>query len=162
MDATLIQFCIFALILLTFLIALSVIDIREYRLPDRLTAPLILLGFLQAYFLRGDIINSLIGAVSAYALFWVLETSYRRLRGKEGLGRGDAKLLAAGGAWCGWFGLPFIVLIASAGGLIFASMPAAKRNIGDGPLPFGPFLALGIFMVWTALNYVYFGSRLAG
>jgi len=78
-----------------------------------------------------------------------VEIGFRRLRGKDGLGRGDAKLLAAGGAWCGWTGLSFIVLIASLLGIIAACLPMFK-NHEDGWIPFGPFLALAIFIVWTA------------
>ena len=70
------------------------------------------------------------------------------LRGIDGLGRGDAKLLAAGGAWCGWIGLPFIVLIASLGGIIQGLISGAFRGEARRPIPFGPALSLAIFLVW--------------
>lgn len=144
----------FALILSACLITLSVIDIRDYRLPDLLTLPLIAAGLAQAYWLHGGELGlrpSLIGAAVGYSAFVALEIAYRALRGKEGLGRGDAKLLAAGGAWCGWAGLPFIVLIASGCGLVALLFPAiAKKAQQEGALPFGPFLAFGIGCVWAA------------
>jgi len=140
--------------LLAFLLALSWIDAKTYRLPDKLTLPLIPLGILQGYLLAGDWTPGLIGALVGYAVFVSIEYGFKALRGKDGLGRGDAKLLAAGGAWCGLAGLPFIVLIASGMGLVAALMPSVRRNAELGRIPFGPFLAFGIFMVWAASAYV--------
>lgn len=137
-------------ILAAALIALAWIDFKTFRLPDTLTLPLILLGILQAGFLGGGLRSSLIGAGIGYAAFVALEIGFRRLRGKDGLGRGDAKLLAAGGAWCGWAGLPFIVLIASGSGLTAMLLPSFRSKANAGRIPFGPFLAFGIFIVWFA------------
>ena len=89
-----------------------------------------------------------------YLVFVAIEYGFRALRGKDGLGRGDAKLLAAGGAWCGWMGLPFIILIASGFGLLAALIPSVRQSAENGRIPFGPFLAFGIFMVWAANAYV--------
>ena len=144
---------LFGLVLFGCLLALSWTDIKSYRLPDKWTFPLIGLGLLQAYLL-GDIISSLVGMALGYFVFVGIEFGFRALRGKDGLGRGDAKLLAAGGAWCGWMGLPFIVLIASGFGLLAALMPSIRKSATDGRIPFGPFLALGIFMVWASMAFV--------
>jgi len=138
---------LFGVILVIILTALAVIDFRTYILPDYLTMPLIGLGLAFAY-TQGQLNEALIGAIVGYSGFVLLEIAYKQLRGKDGLGRGDAKLLAAGGAWCGWFGLPFIVLIASAFGLVHALMLARTNNDA---LPFGPHLAAGIFLTWLSL-----------
>ena len=82
--------------------------------------------------------------------------AFKKLRGKDGLGRGDAKLLAGGGAWCGWMGLPFIVLIGSGMGLVAALFPSVRNQKR---IPFGPFLALGILIVWLAFNLERFGIQ---
>lgn len=144
---------LFGAALLAGLIALSWTDIKTFRLPDKLTFPLMALGLLQSY-LTDALIPSLIGLVTGYLFFLTLEYGFKTLRGKDGLGRGDAKLLAAGGAWCGWMGLPFIILIASGTGLVAALMPSLRKSVQDGRIAFGPFLAFGIFMVWTANMYV--------
>ncbi len=143
-------YLLFGGVLSTTLICLAWTDIKTFRLPDKLTLPLIGLGILQAY-LVADIRASLIGAFIGYVSFVSIEHAFKALRGKDGLGRGDAKLLAAGGAWCGWSGLPLIVLIGSGAGLLLALLPKYKDM---GRIPFGPCLAFGIFMVWTASAYV--------
>ncbi len=144
---------LFGTALLVFLLALSWTDIRSYRLPDTLTFPLMGLGLVQGY-VAGVLPERIIGMVLGYLVFVVVEYGFKALRGKDGLGRGDAKLLAAGGAWCGWMGLPFIILIASGFGLLTALMPSVRAAAENGRIPFGPFLALGIFMVWAAMTYV--------
>ncbi|MEP3889966.1 MAG: A24 family peptidase [Hellea sp.] len=145
---------LFGLALLACLIALSWTDIKHYRLPDIFTFPLMGLGVLQGY-LAQDLQSRLIGMALGYLAFLSIEYGFKALRGKDGLGRGDAKLLAAGGAWCGWMGLPFIVLIASGFGLLAALMPSVRRSAENERIPFGPFLAFGIFMVWAANIYVH-------
>lgn len=144
---------LFGAALLAGLTALSWTDIKSYRLPDKLTFPLMGLGLLQGH-IFGSLKMSLIGLLAGYLIFLAVEYGFKTLRGKDGLGRGDAKLLAAGGAWCGWMGLPFIILIASGSGLVAALMPSLRKSVQDGRIPFGPFLAFGIFMVWTANIYV--------
>lgn len=138
------------------LLALSYIDIREYRLPNKLTFPLIAAGLGQAYILELPMQNHLIGAAVGYLAFVAIEKGFLKLRGYHGLGRGDAKLLAAGGAWCGWFGLPYIVLLASLAGLslLLAAMATGrvkKEGAAQQAIAFGPFLAAAIFIVWAVL-----------
>lgn len=145
---------LFGLVLLAFLAVLSFTDIKSYRLPDKYTLPLIPLGILQSYLLTNAWKPALIGAIIGYAAFVAIEYAFKALRGKDGLGRGDAKLLAAGGAWCGWAGLPLIVLIASGTGLVAALLPSVRKSADQGRIPFGPFLAFGIFMVWAANAYL--------
>lgn len=140
---------LWAVVLLPALAALSWIDLRTMRLPDPLTLPLVGVGIVQSWYFTGVLWHAIIGAAAGYLFFVAIEKGYRALRGNDGLGRGDAKLLAAGGAWCGWVGLPWIVLIASSSGLLFAgALTLAGRRL-SGMMPFGPFLAFGIALVWA-------------
>lgn len=141
-------------VLAAFLIALTWNDFKNFRLPNILTLPLIALGLLQS-FIVSDIRAGLIGAAIGYLLFVLIEYGFKAMRGKDGLGRGDAKLLAAGGAWCGWSDLPVIILIASGVGLLLALLPKYRKM---GHIPFGPCLAFGILMVWVASAYVAFSN----
>jgi len=135
------------------LLRLSFIDWRTYRLPNIWTKSLIALGLLYNFNLSLDTYPFLLGAVLGYAIFWVIETAYRLIRKREGLGRGDAKLLAAGGAWCGAMALPFIILIASSAGLIYIFIqPTETRS--NMKLPFGPFLAAGIAITFLTLKFI--------
>lgn len=140
----------FGVSLAIMLLILSVIDARTYRLPDRFTWSLGVLGLLQAAVLKGAFGQALINAMAGYGLFVAIAYGFRRVRGLDGLGRGDAKLLAAGGAWCGaWWGsvtLPALVLLASLSGLAYAFY---RKHQAHMPLPFGPFLALAIFSFWV-------------
>lgn len=140
-------------VLAGFLLALSYVDLREFRLPDALTFPLMGLGFIQSY-LMGSLTAAALGAAIGYGAFVGIAIAFKRLRGSEGLGRGDAKLLAAGGAWAGWMGLPMIVLIASLIGICFALLgslkPSLRKDVPANWIPFGPCLAAAIFAVWTA------------
>ena len=138
-------------LLLTGLMILSVIDWRTFRLPNVWTFPLILAGLIYSYFF-GDMMMSALGVVIGYLAFVTLEVGYKKIRGRDGLGRGDAKLLAAGGAWCGVLALPFIVLIASGSALAALILPSMRRHADRGHLPFGPFISFGIFLCWLAIK----------
>ncbi len=132
------------------LLILAIIDFRTFRLPDVLTLPLILLGLCFAAF-QNLLVDATIGAALGYIGFVSLEVFYKKVRGIDGLGRGDAKLLAAGGAWCGWYGLAFIILIASGSGLMHALLQSRSEKGQSLAIPFGPHLALGIFLTWVAV-----------
>lgn len=137
--------------LLGTLLALAIIDFRTYRLPNVLTLPLIAGGLIYQFHFALDLYPYLLGAVLGYAIFWTVETAYRLLRKRDGLGRGDAKLLAAGGAWCGAMALPFIILIASASALVLVLMkPKSERDRIK--LAFGPYLAGAIAVVFLGLK----------
>ncbi len=140
-------------ILVAALIALSVIDIRTYRLPDWLTLPLIPAG-LGAAWLMGELVwlNAL-GAATGYGVLVLLEKAYEKARGKPGLGRGDAKLFAAGGAWCGLTALPLVLLAASVSALIWVlalRLTTGAEVKGDTMIAFGPFLGFGIAFIFVA------------
>jgi leader peptidase (prepilin peptidase)/N-methyltransferase len=134
------------------LLALAVIDFREEFLPDVLTLPLVLLGLVVNYFDDpANLIGDIIGAAAGYLAFAGIRFLYRQWRGREGLGLGDAKLLAAAGAWLSWEGLPSVVLIAAVIGLAMALLLAlrARRNVTlDQRLPFGPALCAAFWLVW--------------
>jgi leader peptidase (prepilin peptidase)/N-methyltransferase len=133
------------------LLALAVIDYRDYLLPDAITLPLVALGLGAAYLEDpADVLAHAIGAAAGFLAFLLIGLAYRRLRGREGLGLGDAKLLAAGGAWVGWQGLPSVVLLGAAASfalLLALSLRGPPIRL-DARLPFGPGLCLGLWLVW--------------
>ncbi len=140
-----------SLILFMGLVLLSVIDLRSYRLPDWLTLPLIGAGVVYAYFGDLGLMRSAGGAVLGYGSLWALAEYWRRVKKREGIGLGDAKLLAAGGAWLGAASLPVILLIASASGLLYAGFIAVRSHSAlnaNHMIAFGPFLAIGIWSAW--------------
>lgn len=126
------------------LIALVVIDIQHLLLPDALTLPLLWLGLLAN--LQGALVplsDAVLGAVSGYLSLWSLYWGFKLATGKEGLGYGDFKLLAALGAWSGWQHLPLVVLSAALLGILAIVLLRLTGRAGrDDPLPFGPCLAL--------------------
>jgi leader peptidase (prepilin peptidase)/N-methyltransferase len=116
-------------------------------LPDFLTLPLILGGLAEAAVLEPDALTArALGAAIGYSLFCLLAYAYLRLRGREGLGMGDAKLVAAGGAWVGVWALPDLVLVGS--GLALVYMLRKLRVDRSQIVPFGPFLAAAIWLLW--------------
>ena len=133
------------------LIALSAIDAETFRLPDRLTLPLLAAGLALAA-LDG---SAMLGwhAASAMlggALLWAVNALYRRLRGTDGLGFGDVKLFAGAGAWVGAEGLASVLLVAcgAALALVIVWRMRDPNLAGSTALPFGPFLAFGLWIVW--------------
>ena len=133
------------------LLALAAIDLRHYLLPDVLTLPLIPAGLAVAWALDPALLPAhLLGALLGFGALLIIGQIYRRLRGRDGLGLGDAKLLAAAGAWLGWAALPSVVLIAAVLALALALVQAlggAKLAL-TGKLAFGPHLALAFWLVW--------------
>jgi leader peptidase (prepilin peptidase)/N-methyltransferase len=150
------------------LLALSVIDIDRFLLPDSLTLPLMWCGFLASALWLGDtplfvdLHSSVIGAVGGYLSLWFVYQLFKWLTGKEGMGHGDFKLLAALGAWLGWQMLPLVIVMsASAGALIGGAQMIARRRSRQTPIPFGPYLAAAgwIALLWgDRLNDWYFAT----
>lgn len=133
----------------------AMIDIDRFRLPDILTLPMIAGGLLYAWLMQDPrMVDYVIGAVAGYLSLVIVAEVFRRLRGKDGLGRGDAKLLAAAGAWIGWAALPSVVFIAAVTGLAFALVRRVTRDAANHAaahlIPFGPFLATGFWLVLLA------------
>lgn len=138
------------------LLALSLIDLKEQRLPDKITLPLIALGLILSWTVLDQGLASTIGAAAGYLTFFAVETLYRKARGVDGLGRGDAKLLSAGGAWCAWWSLPYIILVASLLALFYVltrSLLRMEQADAKTRIPFGPFLSLGIALLWLVNAY---------
>jgi leader peptidase (prepilin peptidase) / N-methyltransferase len=153
-----------ALILTWFLIALTFIDLDTQLLPDSLTLPLLWLGLTLSLFGTPsgagppvDLRSSVIGAVAGYLSLWSVYHLFRLVTGKEGMGYGDFKLLAALGAWLGWQMLLPVILIATVVGAVAGiALLAMRRQSRATPIAFGPFLAAA---GWLALM---FGHGLVG
>ena len=134
------------------LIAASAIDIDTQFLPDRITFPLLWLGLiLNTAGLFVDLRSAVLGAAGGYLLLWSVYWGFKLLAGKEGMGFGDFKLLAALGAWTGWQTLPLILLVsAGSGAIIGIAMIVFAGKGREARIPFGPYLAAGGFvaLVW--------------
>ena len=128
------------------LVALAMIYFDTQYLPDDLTLPLLWAGIVAAAlgWLPISLSTSVGGAVAGYLALWFVFHAYRLIRGKEGMGAGDFKLLAALGAWLGWPLIPSIILLASAvGAIVGIVMIVARQHDREVPIPFGPYLAGG-------------------
>ena len=125
------------------LIAMTFIDADTQLLPDDLTLPLLWIGLLLN--LSGLFVplqDAVIGAAAGYLSLWAIYWAFKLLTGKEGMGYGDFKLLAALGAWLGWKMLPIIILFSSlVGAAVGIALIAFTRHGRDKPIPFGPYLA---------------------
>jgi len=149
-----------ALLFAYFLVALSVIDAQTQLLPDSLTLPLLWLGLLiNLNGLFAPLSDVVLGAAAGYLSLWAIYWVFRLITGKEGMGYGDFKLMAALGAWLGWQALPFVLLLASClGAVIGIAMVLMKRKAADQTLPFGPYLAIaGMLILLYGKSFLYFG-----
>ena len=142
------------------MIALAFIDFDTQLLPDSITLPLIWAGLLLN--LSGtftDLGSAVIGAAAGYVSLWSVYWGFRLVTGKEGMGFGDFKLLAAVGAWLGWQMLPLVVLGSSfVGAIAGISLMLFARHGRNVPIPFGPYLAVAgaVALFWgKALTYAY-------
>ena len=141
-----------ALVFAWSMIALAFIDLDTFYLPDDITLPLVWLGLLVnmgGVFV--DLQSAVIGAVAGYLVLWAVFWGYKLATGKDGMGYGDFKLLAAIGAWLGWKMLPVVILLSSfAGAIVGVSMIVFARHGRNVPIPFGPYLVMGglIGMFW--------------
>lgn len=143
-----------ALILLAtwMLVAMSFIDIDHFLLPDSLTLPLLWLGLLaNSFSLFVPLFDALWGTALGYLSLWSVYWGFKLLTGKEGMGYGDFKLLAALGAWMGWQMLPLIILLSAVSGIAVAVLQMALGTRSrDQHIPFGPYLAMAgwIALLW--------------
>jgi len=138
------------------LISLIFIDIDHQLLPDRLTLPLLWLGLLvNSFELFTTLENAVYGAMAGYLSLWSVYWAFKLLTGKEGMGYGDFKLLAALGAWVGISQIPLIILLSSLVGAVFGIfMILLSKHAKKNPIPFGPYLAIA---GWISL---YWGSMI--
>ena len=146
-----------SLFLISFLVILTGIDLETCLLPDSLTLPLLWLGlFANLFGLFCSLESAVIGAMGGYLVLWSIYWLFKLTTGKEGMGYGDFKLLAALGAWFGWEALPLIIILSSfVGALIGISMVLMRRHQRDAPMPFGPYLA------GAGLLTLFYGDTLA-
>jgi leader peptidase (prepilin peptidase)/N-methyltransferase len=139
------------------LLAASWIDARTMILPDVLTLPLLVAGLVVTAVLSADdLADHALAAVLGYLLLFITARIYRRLRGRDGLGEGDAKLLGALGAWLGLGMLPFVLVLASCLGLAAAgaSIMTGKRVTAATAIPFGPFLSVAGWLLWLYQDWL--------
>jgi leader peptidase (prepilin peptidase) / N-methyltransferase len=139
------------------LLALAIIDLDTKLLPDSITQPLLWLGLACALFglFAGDLTSAVLGAMAGYLSLWSIYWVFKLVTGKEGMGYGDFKLLAALGAWLGWQALPAVILLSSLlGATVGITMIVTGLTKRSDPIPFGPFLA------GAGLIALFFNDRL--
>lgn len=152
---------LFALIFTWTLICLTFIDFDTMLLPDQLTLPLLWLGLLVNISTSFTYLeDAVLGAVFGYLILWSVYWIFKLLTGKEGMGYGDFKLLAALGAWFGWQALPLIVLLSSLAGVVIGLVTIiTSKDKQSHPFPFGPYLAIAgwVYLVYGAeLTTLYY------
>jgi len=143
------------------LIAMTMIDFDHQLLPDSLTLPMMWIGLLASLVpVFTDIRSAVIGAALGYMILWSVYQLFKLVTGKEGMGFGDFKLLAAIGALVGWQVLPIVILLSSlVGALVGLSLIVFSGRDKNVPMPFGPYLAAAgwIAMMWgEPLSKMYF------
>jgi leader peptidase (prepilin peptidase) / N-methyltransferase len=144
--------CVMALVFTWLLIAMSWIDMHTQLLPDELTQPLLWIGLLLATssVFVGPV-PAIVGAAIGWGSLWSVNFAFKKLRGMDGMGGGDFKLLAGLGAWMGWSMLPIVVLLSATVGAVFGiTMVLLRRHERENPMPFGPYLAAA---GWIAFVY---------
>ena len=137
------------------------IDMKHFIIPNELTFTLMIIGFLKSFdpylnqYLFPNFVDSLIGGVIGYTIIWFIIFAYKKLRNREGMGLGDAKLLSAIGFWFGWISIPFILFFSSFVALIFAvpGLLNKSKNLSS-QIPFGPYIILGCVMYLLLLEKI--------
>jgi leader peptidase (prepilin peptidase)/N-methyltransferase len=133
----------------------AMIDIDRMILPNLLTLPLLMAGLANAAWAPGPgLLNAFIGAAVGYFAFIGIGRLFSRILGRPALGMGDAKLLAAAGAWLGWEWLPYVTLIASAAALLVVTTAAmtGRMRLSGTRLPFGPYIILAFAAMWLLVD----------
>jgi len=148
-------------ILSIFFIIIFFIDIKHYIIPNELTFPLMIIGFLKSFdpnlnqAIFPNYINSLIGGLVGYSIIWLIIFIYKKIRNREGMGLGDAKLLAVVGFWFGWLSIPFTIFISSLVALILV-VPSIlnKSRKMTSQIPFGPYIIIGCIIYISFANQI--------
>ncbi|MEO6217512.1 MAG: prepilin peptidase [Sphingomonas sp.] len=136
------------------LLALAALDITDFWLPDPLTFALALAGLVAGMMgVEPPLVDRLIGGAAGFAALWLVGFTYKRLRGREGLGGGDPKLLGAIGLWLGWRMLPAVLLLAALTGLALVLLGTLRGRAAklDDRVPFGALLAIAAYPAWLFL-----------
>ena len=149
------------IVLSIFFIIIFFIDLKHFIIPNELTFPLMLIGFVKSFdpnlnqTIFPNYINSLIGGISGYLIIWFIFFFYIKIIKKEGMGLGDAKLLSAIGFWFGWVSIPYIMFLSSIIGLIVAlpSLINKSKNMST-PIPYGPYIIIGCIIYVTFSNQI--------
>ena len=148
-------------ILSIFFIIIFFIDLKHYIIPNILTFPLMIIGFIKSFdpnintSIFPNYINSLIGGIFGYLIIWSMIYFYKKIKNKEGMGLGDAKLLAVIGFWFGWISIPFVIFISSVVALVFVAPSLINKSKKmSSQIPFGPFIIIGCIL------YVSFGDQI--
>ena len=140
---------------LSFLI-IFFIDLEHFIIPNVLTFPMMIVGFLKSFdpnlpFLFPNYINSLIGGLFGYGVIWSIIYFYKQIRKKEGMGLGDAKLLAVVGFWFGWISIPFVLFLSSVLALLWVAPDLIKKSKKlTSQIPFGPFIILASILFFIS------------
>ena len=151
---------LFIILALTFIIIFFV-DLKHYIIPNSLTFPLMVLGFIKSFDpnlneIFPNYINSLIGGVFGYGIIWSIIFFYKVIRNKEGMGLGDAKLLAVIGFWFGWISIPFVIFISSVVALITVTPSLMKKSKKlTSEIPFGPFIIISALIYFVIGDFLY-------
>ena len=143
---------ILLMILALIFLIIFFIDLKYYIIPNVLTFPLMILGFIKSFdpninSIFPNYINSLIGGIFGYIIIWSIIFFYKQVKNKEGMGLGDAKLLAVIGFWFGWFAIPFVIFSSSIIALI-SVVPSLlnKTRKFSSQIPFGPYIVIGCIL----------------
>ena len=149
------------IILSIFFIIIFFIDLKHYIIPNELTFPLMLIGFVKSFdpnlnqTIFPNYINSLLGGFFGYAVIWLIIFFYKKVRNKEGMGLGDAKLMAVVGFWFGWVSIPFTIFISSVVALVLV-IPSLIKKTRDmkAQIPFGPYIIIGCILYVSFTNQI--------
>ena len=149
------------IILSIFFIIIFFIDLKHFIIPNELTFPLMFIGFVKSFepnlnqTIFPNYINSLIGGVFGYLIIWLIIFFYKKVRNKEGMGLGDAKLMAVVGFWFGWVSIPFTIFISSFVALFF-TVPSLLKKTRDmaTQIPFGPYIIIGCIIYVSFANQI--------
>ena len=149
------------IILSIFFIIIFFIDLKHFIIPNELTFPLMFIGFTKSFepnlnqTIFPNYINSLIGGVFGYLIIWLIIFFYKKVRNKEGMGLGDAKLMAVVGFWFGWVSIPFTIFISSFVALFF-TVPSLLKKTRDmaTQIPFGPYIIIGCIIYVSFANQI--------
>ena len=150
---------ILLIILSLALLIIFFIDLRHYIIPNSITYPMMILGFIKSFdpnlnSIFPNYINSLIGGIFGYAMIWSIIYFYKQIKKKDGMGLGDAKLFAVIGFWFGWISIPFIIFLSSIIALIYV-LPDLLNNSKkmSSQIPFGPFIIIGTIFYLVFQDY---------
>ena len=149
------------IVLSIFFVIIFFIDLKHFIIPNELTFPLMFIGFVKSFYpnlnldIFPNLINSLVGGIVGYVIIWIIIFLFEKIRKKEGMGLGDAKLLSAIGFWFGWVSVPMIIFFSSFIGLLYVlpSLINKTKNLSTS-IPFGPYLIIGTVV------YITFGNQI--